>query len=957
MKKLFFSTFIILFLCFYANIFAQPQFEAMKVEAMREMQFGQYGEAIDLLNKYISAYPQRPDGYNLRGVCNEKREMFENAVYDYRSALKLAPYDKAISQNLTRATQLWYSLLYNQIEGYKREIAINPNKPDNYLQIGIAYKNLGQWDVAEEWYDRYLVRAHASPDEIIRYSEILAKNNHIAKGWPILKRYTEEYPNDQRIWSRFGYFSLWLGKTKIAIDAFQNSLALKPFFREAQSGLDQARGHGYIYTVNDTSIKHYNYGLPPVRPEFIYPIDKYYRILKKKPDDNETRLTLVKALFSANRFEEASQQIDILTSANYDSSEVAALSTQLDSIKTIAFNKKIDDFKSLLAKDSTNKKAVLGLGQYYINLGSYDSAEAVYENYLNRFPNDSEVLYGFAQSEAMNREFDRAAANMDTLISKDPNNLHYQLFRGQLAVWIGRDNDIAKKYLDNVLVKDPNNLAALIAISSLSMHTNDFTSAQNYMDRIKSINPNSSDLKELESDMYVQKLRYKQEQSFAILLEGERLYGENHCHQALTKYDEYLAQTEPNIVIEKEYADVNVCAGNYQKAIDIYTSILSKGYDINVDLARAKAYYYMGDTVNSLSSFQNLAKQQPYDFTTNLYLGDSYSRMHEYSKARDVFYNMQDSLKLDSTEALTVNQRIAWLPVTGFRAFLSNFPTYTLLTPYTSFYIDNSGVKENTQGLRLDFGVTQFLSVGAEAYRQSLANNSIILNANSFKWNIGLRLSQYVGFGVGFGNSYYGNQISQPLVNVYLRDDVPNIYSLYATYDRSDASQILYSQSLIYTRLNANLFRIGGAYQSKSGIKASLDFTYFSFAGNDNNTGNSLAFRIGKYFYPDFLLGYAYFSSGFAHTSTYYFSPQYYSSNNITADWDLVKDSTATVTIGGLIGFISNSNAVIRQGYAAATVKITDRLTIQGRIVGGGSYQYAAGYSSFIAYLTAYWSL
>jgi len=955
MKKVFFLILLLLAGGNFFSVLAQPQFIAMKNEAVNEMKFGRYGEAIDLLNKYISAYPQQPDGYNLRGLCNEKREQFENSVYDYRSALKLAPSNKEIGQNLARATQLWYSLLYNQIEGYKREIAINPDKPENYLEIGKAYKNLGQWDVAEVWYDRYLARAHASPDEVIRYSEILAKNNHIAKGWPILKRYTEEYPNDQRLWSRFGYFSLWLGKTKIAIEAFQNALALKPFFREAQDGLDEARGKGYIYTVNDTSIKHFNYGMPPVRPEFIYPIDKYYRILKRKPDDNDTRLILVKALFKVNRFEEASQQLNILSRANYDSSEVAILSAQVDSAETIVYMQKVQDYKDKLAKDSTNKDAVINLGKYYNDLGSYDSTETVYENYLDKYPNDREVLYSYAVAQSMNREFDKASANMDTLLTVDPNNLKYQLFRGQLAVWMGHDHEMAKKYLGNVLADNPNNVAALIAMSSLSMHTNDFVAAQDYMDTIKILDPTSSDLKQLESDMYVQKLRYKQEQSFAILLQGEALYGEGHCHQALEKYDEYLAQTESNILIEREYADVNVCAGNYQKAIDIYTSILNQGYDPAVDLQRAKAYYYMGDSVNALASFQKLEKDQPDDFTTNLYLGDSYTRMHKYSEARDVFYNMQDKLKLDSTENATVAQRISWLPVTGFRGFLASFPTYTLLTPYGSYYMDNTGIKENTQGLRVDLGLTGFLSIGAEAFRMSLVSNTALLTASSFKWNIGLRLADNVTFGVGFGNTYFGNNITEPLANVYLRAEVPNVYSLYGTYDRLDASQVIYSQSLVYTRLNANLFRAGGAYLFKTGVKISADYTYFGFS--DNNAGYNLALRIGKYFYPDFLLGYEYFTSGFAKTSALYYSPSTYSSHNITADWDLIKDSTTTLTIGGLIGFIANSNYVIRQGYVAATFRITDRFTVQGRIVGGGSYLYASTYQSFSAYITAYWSL
>ncbi len=314
MKKIVITLFVIFLSaagCF--SVKAQSTVDAMKMEAQREMNVGRYGEAIDLLNKYIAAHPQQPEGYNLRGLCYEKRQQFELSVYDYRSARKLAPNNKEINANLSRATNTWYTLLYNNIEGYRREIAINPKNPDNYLEIGKAYKNLGEWAVAEQWYDKYLTMTHASSDEIIRYSEILAKTNHIAKGWPILKRYTEEYPNDQRLWSRYGYFSLWLGKNKIAIEAFENSLALKPYFKEAMDGLDQARGKGYVYTINDTSVyKRYNYGLPQVQPAYVYPIDRYYKMLKRNPADNDTRLTLIKALYKANRFEEAAQQLKIL---------------------------------------------------------------------------------------------------------------------------------------------------------------------------------------------------------------------------------------------------------------------------------------------------------------------------------------------------------------------------------------------------------------------------------------------------------------------------------------------------------------------------------------------------------------------------------------------------------------------------------------------------------------------
>ncbi len=154
----FFSKLFLLFLILFAftNVSAQKISTALKQEAISEMNAGRYGEAIDLLNKYISANPQNADGYNMRGICNENRKSYEQAVYDFRSAAKLEPKDKQIAKNLARATKSWYSLIYNEIEGYKREIAINPNKAINYLQIGKSYKNLGEWATAEEWYDQYL---------------------------------------------------------------------------------------------------------------------------------------------------------------------------------------------------------------------------------------------------------------------------------------------------------------------------------------------------------------------------------------------------------------------------------------------------------------------------------------------------------------------------------------------------------------------------------------------------------------------------------------------------------------------------------------------------------------------------------------------------------------------------------------------------------------------------------
>ncbi|RMD51242.1 MAG: hypothetical protein D6830_00780, partial [Ignavibacteria bacterium] len=238
-----------LFLSFFgvSHLQAQDEILALKQEALSHMQAGRYGEAIDLLNKYISAKPRLAEGYNLRGLCYEARSQLKNAIIDLRKARKLEPDNKEVNKNLARVREKLYKILKKNIVGYKRDIKIDPSIPWNYLEIGKAYRWMEEWELAEEWYDKYLeLDPNASPDEIIRYAEILTANKHIEKGVRILKKWVDKYPEDWRLWSRYGWFNIWLGRYKIAKEAFERALSFKPFFKEAQDGLDRALKHAYL---------------------------------------------------------------------------------------------------------------------------------------------------------------------------------------------------------------------------------------------------------------------------------------------------------------------------------------------------------------------------------------------------------------------------------------------------------------------------------------------------------------------------------------------------------------------------------------------------------------------------------------------------------------------------------------------------------------------------------------
>jgi Tfp pilus assembly protein PilF len=162
------------FLTLFVGGFAQNSGDKYKNDAIKMMSAGKYGEAIDLLNKYVGVFPARPDGYNLRGKCYEKRNQLVNAQNDYRIAAKLEPSNREYQNDLNRVNNLLNNDLNTKIKGYQREIAINPKNPKNYLEIAKCYKLMFNWIESEIWYDKYIALEEPSADEVIIYTEVLS---------------------------------------------------------------------------------------------------------------------------------------------------------------------------------------------------------------------------------------------------------------------------------------------------------------------------------------------------------------------------------------------------------------------------------------------------------------------------------------------------------------------------------------------------------------------------------------------------------------------------------------------------------------------------------------------------------------------------------------------------------------------------------------------------------------
>lgn len=962
-------TAVIFFLMFSPRvIIGQGQSDALKTEAIKEMQVGRYGEAIDLLNRYISAHPQEAEGYNLRGLCNEKRAQYEMAVYDFRSARKLLPKNAEINQNLARTTDAWYKLLYNKIEGHKREIALFPKVALNYLEIGKSYKNLGEWLTAEQWYDKYLTMEEASPDEIIRYTEILAKNNHIQKGEPILKRYTEKFPTDQRLWSRYGYFELWLGKNKNAIYAFEQSLALKPYFKEAMDGLDEAKGKGYIYTVNDTS---YRYGkLPKGQKPQEYAIDKYYRVLKNKPDDNETRFALIDELLKHERYYETSQQLAILQSkedvANTDRFKEKL--NYINNYKDSLFKSTITVYGDRFQKNNNDREAAVKLANSYENLYDFDNATDVLEKYLATVKEneDLDLRFKLAKYYGWSYKWDNSFNQMAILMKYDPKNKAYELFNAQLVGWNILDAkpdevERAKGLLNDVLKDDPNNLPALLSMCYLYAGKGHIPEATEYLNKAKKVSPDAKDVEAVENYINTRSLVVNERETLDMRGVAGKFYDEGNFNAAADKYDEILAkQDNPEKNLLLEGAAYNTAAKRYETAIKLYDKALLLGPDFEVSSLRAINYVGTGDTAKALEELRALKNQNPYDYNVNYYLGDTYEKMKKNDDAANLYQslieaNTNNQVTYDSSQLNVFQSRLNYLS-TDFGSYGGSILGYIALAPIASIYTDNQNFTFTSYGGRIETGLITHLSIGATYLRYNLSYNPTAIsygrNLTSF---LGHLFFSDAGFtasvGIGTTRTLYNSQKNALQLNA--RYEKKDVFGLGVTYEKNDARVLLYSPYLMNSNIYASVLRINGNYNLSNGFVFSGWFSYIDVK-DDNSAGNDFQIRAGKSVNESIIIGYEYYWVNYSRTSTLYYSPQNYDSHSIWADWKVYKDQGISMTIGGKIGYVPANDFILREIYGEVTYNPVQILTIKGRITAASSFRYTSSYDFLAGYIAAY---
>ena len=954
------SIFSLLIIFSFGPLFAQRSAETTKRIALTHMKHGRYKEAIDQLNKYITYKPQSPEGYNLRALCYEAQKRYHYARLDYRRAISLDPSNPEYRNNLNRIIKIWYPILENKIEGYKRNIAVDPDNPFNYLKIGKAYREMEKWSLAEHWYDEYLKRDdNASPDEIIRFSIILQKTGHIKKGERILKKWVDRYPEDWRLWSRYGYFTLWLGNYKNAEHAFRTALGFKPFFKEAEDGLDLALRKAYVTQYQPDEFDN---------RRKIYPIDRYYRIVKRNPNNVEARFKLVNLLINKNRFEEAKQQLDYLRDKYKETERFKRLDEKIKKYLELVYSKEINKYLTKLKENPEDSSATYAIAEKYISLDKLDEAKELLTEYLSLVPDDLEARYLLARVYSSQGDKENGYRIMKEVINSGGNKLKYKLFAAQLAVWTLKDFDFAKKNLRDVVNKEPNRIEPYLALSLL-FYSEDYPDSMKIeLSKAARIDSTNQDYLDLKSMYELLMLKLKEVHYIAIVNKADSLMKAGNYQEAIPLYEEYLQNMSLNKNVLLSLGNAYLMNNDYDSALSTFDKLVKVDPSFDSRLLKAKVLFWSGDSVKVVDEFSQLLEEEPDNPDLKVYLGDSYFREHHYQMADSLYRSVPDSL----WERYSIDARLGWLPPKARNATLltnawynltGNLFSYLFINPYFYYFNDNLGFTYLYGGFNTETGLLSFLSVGG-SWRKGIFSDGNITNPyQRVMFTLNILPSKYLtisgSFGKMFSSNYYpyDRQVIEITAN-YRKDEN---FSLYGYYLSSEAVAVLYSPYLVPTiSSTAHLYKVGGEYYFPSKLFLRGTYSVIEVLNNSllgYNLGNMFNIRIGKNFIENVWFGYEFEYIDFQYTSAYYYSPQEFSSHSIFGEWHFYENSEWKMKFEGKVGYVPLSSFVIWDARAEAVYSPYKNLHISTFASLRQSQRYTLGYRSKAFGINVSWSV
>ncbi len=217
----------------------------------------------------------------------------------------------------------------------------------------------------------------------------------------------------------------------------------------------------------------------------------------------------------------------------------------------------IANFKRALSYDSTYVEIYLHLGQAYLKLGQFDSAEVAYRKVAQINPHDSRGWQGLGfMYGIVKKDVEKGIAFYKKALEVDPNNNDARFGLATLLDKAGRSAEADSIY-QAAIAADPENVAIQKAYGVFLAEKQEYAKALPYLEKAHEKHPDDTKVNNLLLDAYLNLAKGSQ----------DKTQRKAYYQKALALLDQKLAQDSTNITLLIKRANVLANLGRVDEAI------------------------------------------------------------------------------------------------------------------------------------------------------------------------------------------------------------------------------------------------------------------------------------------------------------------------------------------------------------------------------------------------------
>jgi tetratricopeptide (TPR) repeat protein len=316
-------------------------------------------------------------------------------------------------------------------------------------------------------------------------------------------------------------------------------------------------------------------------------------------------------------------------------------------------NTAMGELQSVVTAKPNNFVAHYNLGRAHFARNELEQARQEFDAAIQLRPDYLPARLAQIQVDMLRGDNGAALHAADETIRVAPNNVAARVMKAAALQRVQHFDD-ARAILTEILNKQPKQVESLLEMGVLSLNTKKYKDAQDYFQRAWEANPNN--------------LRGLLGESRAYLLDGQA--------QKSVQLVEAEAQKKPAATeLQRELGNTLLSAGQYDKAISTYQSLLTKVSEprqqSDLYTRISESYLRKGDVAQSINSLEKSREGQPNNSNITTNLGMLYEMQNKQEVARK-YYEL--SIKTDPNNPLALNN-LAYL-ITQSNGDLNQALTY-----------------------------------------------------------------------------------------------------------------------------------------------------------------------------------------------------------------------------------------------------------------------------------------